>query len=81
MDQFGPEDLKALLDFLDLVADFFFDAGSLVDLVTDVNVHCSSLERGKKSPVKLRSPKTIVHPVGRAEATIAAGGPLCLAKP
>jgi hypothetical protein len=27
MDQFGPEDLKALLDFLDLVADFFFDVG------------------------------------------------------
>jgi hypothetical protein len=55
MDQFGPEDLKALLDFLDLVADFFFDVGGFVDLVTDVNVHCSSLERGEKIPVKLRS--------------------------
>jgi hypothetical protein len=55
VDQLGPEDLKALLDFLDLVADFFFDVGGFVDLVTDVNVHCSSLERGEKIPVKLRS--------------------------
>ncbi len=50
MNQFGPEDMKSLLDFLDLVADFFFDVGSFMDLVTDVNVHCSSLERGNKSP-------------------------------
>jgi hypothetical protein len=39
MDQVGPEDLKALLDFFDLVADFFFDVGSFMNLVTDVNVH------------------------------------------
>jgi hypothetical protein len=50
MNQFGPEDMKSLLDLLDLVADFFFDVGSFMDLVTDVNVHCSSLERGNKSP-------------------------------
>ena len=29
MDQFGPEDLKALLDSLDLVADFFSMSGVL----------------------------------------------------
>ena len=65
MDQFGPEDLKALLDFLDLVADFFFVVGSFVDLVTDVNVHCSSLERGNKSPVKLRSLQKNCTPGGK----------------
>jgi hypothetical protein len=37
------------------VVDFFFDVGSFVDLVADLNVHFSSLERGEKSPVKLRS--------------------------
>jgi hypothetical protein len=49
MDQFGPEDMKALLDFFDLVADFFFDVGSFVDLVAHVNVHFSNLERGRES--------------------------------
>src|ERR1700683_3569841 len=38
MNQFRAEDLKALLDLLDLVADHFFDVGSLVNLVTDVEV-------------------------------------------
>jgi hypothetical protein len=32
------------------VADLFFDVGSFVDLVTDVNVHFSSLERWGMSP-------------------------------
>src|SRR5271157_47005 len=49
MDQFGPEDLKALLDFLDLVADFFFDVGSFLDLVTDVNVHFRASNAGEES--------------------------------
>ena len=54
MNQFRPEDLKPLLDFFDLVADFFFDVGSFVDLVTDVNVHFRASNAGR-SPVKLRS--------------------------
>jgi len=29
------------------VADFFFDAGSLVDLVTDVNVHLQASNEDK----------------------------------
>ncbi len=48
MHQFRPEDLKTLLDFLDLVADFFFDVGSFVDLVADVNVHFRASNAGKK---------------------------------
>src|ERR1700675_786043 len=55
MDQFGPEDLKALLDFFDLVADFFFDVGSFVKLVTYVNVHFRASNAGGSGPVKLRS--------------------------
>jgi hypothetical protein len=39
--------MKALLDFFDLVADFFFDVGSFVDLVTDVNVHFEPRTRGE----------------------------------
>ena len=50
MNQFGPEDLKTLLDFLDLVADFFFDVGSFVDLVTDVNVHFRASNAGRRVP-------------------------------
>jgi len=50
MEQFGPEDLKALLDFLDMAADFFFDVGSFVDLVTDVNVHFRASNAGRRSP-------------------------------
>src|ERR1039458_7978501 len=46
MDQFGPEDMKPLLDFLDLVADFFFDVGSFMNLITDVNVHCRASNAG-----------------------------------
>jgi hypothetical protein len=45
MDKVGPENLKAFLDFLELVADFFFDGRSLVDLVTDVNVHFRASKR------------------------------------
>jgi hypothetical protein len=41
--------MKALLDFLDLVADLFFDVGSFVNLEADVNVHLSRLERGEKT--------------------------------
>jgi hypothetical protein len=55
VDQFGPEDLKALLDFLDLVADFFFDVGSFVNLVTYVNIHFRASNAGGSGPVKLRS--------------------------
>ena len=54
MHQFRPEDMKPLLDFLDLVADFFFDVGSFVDLVADVNVHFRASNAGK-SPRKRRS--------------------------
>src|ERR1035441_6148911 len=46
LDQFGPEDLKALLDFLDLVADFFFDVGSFMNFITDVNVHVRASNAG-----------------------------------
>src|SRR5271157_5016523 len=42
MHQFGPKDLKPLLDFFNLMGDFFFEIGSFVDLVTDVNVHCQA---------------------------------------
>ena len=42
----GRKTCKALLDFLDLVADFFFDVGSFVDLVTDVNVHFRASNAG-----------------------------------
>jgi hypothetical protein len=55
MDQFGPEDLEALLDFFDLVADFFFDVGSFVKLVTYVNIHFRASNAGGSGPVKLRS--------------------------
>src|SRR5208282_1762536 len=48
MHQFRPEDVKPLLNLLKLVADFFFDVRSFVDLVTDMNVHLS-LERGEKA--------------------------------
>jgi hypothetical protein len=50
MNQFGPEDMQAPLDFLDLAADLFFDVGSFVDLVTDVNVHCRASNPGKRAP-------------------------------
>ena len=50
MDQFRPEDLKALLNFFDLVADFFFDVGSFVNLVTDVNVHFRASNAGGRAP-------------------------------
>jgi hypothetical protein len=46
VDQIGPEDLKALLDFLDLVADFFFDVGSFMNFITDVNVHVRASNAG-----------------------------------
>src|SRR5580658_4021995 len=72
MHQFRAEDLKALLDLLDLVADLFFDVGSFVNLVTDVNVHFSRLERGKRSPVKLRPYEGIVHPERRRESEVSA---------
>jgi hypothetical protein len=49
MHQFRPEDLKALSEFFNLMTDFFFDVGSFLGLITDVNVH-ESLERGKKIP-------------------------------
>jgi hypothetical protein len=46
--------MKTLLDFFDLVADFFFDVGSFVDLVADVNVHFRASNAGN-SPRKRRS--------------------------
>jgi hypothetical protein len=46
--QFRPEDVKALLDLLDLVADFFFDVGSFVDLIADVNVHFRASNAGNQ---------------------------------
>jgi hypothetical protein len=50
VNQFWPEDLKTLPDFFRLVGDFFFDVGSFLDLVTNVNVHYRSLERGRRFP-------------------------------
>jgi hypothetical protein len=47
MDELGAEDLKALLNFFDLVVDFFFDVGSFVDLVAYVNVHLKASNVGK----------------------------------
>src|ERR1700674_586134 len=55
MDQFGPEVVKALLDFLDLVADFFFDVGCFVNLVTYVSVHFRASNAGRSGPDRLRS--------------------------
>jgi hypothetical protein len=48
MDQFGAENLKSLLNFLNLVGDFFFKFGRLRKFIADVNVHVSSLERGRR---------------------------------
>src|SRR6266576_1927131 len=48
MNQFRPEDLQAPPQFFNLVNDFFFDVGSLLDLIADVDGH-QSLERGRRS--------------------------------
>ena len=48
--QVGSENLEPLLDFLNLVVDFFFDVGSFVDLVTDVHVHCRASDAGEDFP-------------------------------
>jgi hypothetical protein len=50
VNQFGPEDLKALLDFLNLVVNFLFDVGSFLDLVTNVNVHFFEPRTREKIP-------------------------------
>jgi len=50
MHQFGPEDVETLLNFLDLVVDFFFDVGSFMDLVTNVNVHFRASNAGRRVP-------------------------------
>jgi hypothetical protein len=44
------------------VINFFFDVGSFVDLVADVNVHLKASNVGKNR-VERGSNKTIVHPV------------------
>ena len=49
VNQFWPEDLKTLPDFFRLVGDFFFDVGSFLDLVTNVNVHYRASNAGGDS--------------------------------
>jgi hypothetical protein len=49
MHQFRTEHPKALLQFLNLVIDFFFEVRRFLDPVAEVDVH-ESLDRGKKIP-------------------------------
>jgi hypothetical protein len=50
MNQLGPEDLKTLAHLFDLVVDLFFDVGSFLDLITDVNVHFRASNAGRRFP-------------------------------
>jgi hypothetical protein len=54
VEQVRPEDVETLLNLFDLVADFLFDVGSFMDLVTDMNVHFRASNAGEES-LKLRS--------------------------
>jgi hypothetical protein len=49
VDQFGTEDLQTLAEFLDLVVYLFFNVGSFLDLIADMNVHESLGTRGRPS--------------------------------
>src|SRR5882757_8412178 len=48
MDEFRTKYAKALAQCFDLVVDFLFEVGSLLDSVADVDIH-ESLERGRRS--------------------------------
>jgi recombinational DNA repair protein (RecF pathway) len=39
MDEFGTEDLQALLQFFDLMLYIFFNGGKSMKTIADVNVH------------------------------------------
>jgi hypothetical protein len=54
VEQVRPEHVETLLDFFNLVADFFFDVGSFMNLVTDMNVHFRASNAEEES-LKLRS--------------------------
>jgi hypothetical protein len=63
VNQFRPEYVQTLPDFLDLVGDFFFNVGSFLDLVADVNVHFRASNAGGRSREASVLTRTIVHPL------------------
>jgi hypothetical protein len=53
-----------------VVVDVFFDIGSFIDLITNMDIH-SSLGMRDEDPVKLCPTKAILHPRHSAGAQIA----------
>ena len=54
MHQFRAKHLQALAQLFYQVVDFFFDVGSFLDLVADVDVHSQTSEYGSRSREALR---------------------------
>src|SRR6476660_523068 len=67
MHQLRAKHLQAFAQLFDQVVDFFFDVGSFLDLVADVDVHSQTSEYGSRSREALRSYKPILHLVPAGE--------------
>jgi hypothetical protein len=66
MHQLRPENLQPFAQFIEQVTDFFFDLGSLVNLIADLDVHLRPRKTGGGSREALRPTyktyKLILHP-------------------